>query len=344
MKQIKLNLFENGKCQQKVTVMCRIILVFAFIGVMVNTTKAQIYDPYDVQVINNLIKNNGLNATFDNPESWTMFYNPETGESRGFVEWTEETPKKITSLSLSKKGLTGIVSLAELETLESIGFDESNTTELDLANCKQMKFISCTHNPYFKKLVVTNCTRLENIYLYFNSLTELDLTGINNIGNFGGSHQNVPLTLYKNEIGEYSCAISLNNPTFENSDISYSGGILKSRDNTVDSTFFKVETNLEYRWLSGYMIFTYSDGAGITPIDNPLLKIHPNPVNDTLFIEYKDSLQITVKLYDMYGRKLIAHNAIGNTSINISHLENGSYIVNVFSEGIIIGNAKIVKQ
>jgi hypothetical protein len=312
-------------------------------------TKAQPYDPkvfdtFSVQVVNNLIKNNGLKATPDAPESWTAFYNPETGESGGFVEWTEETPKKITSLSLSKKGLTGIVSLAELETLENIGFDESNTTELDLANCKQMKFISCTHNPYFKKLVVTNCTRLENMYLYFNSLTELDLTGISNIGNFGGSHQNVPLTLYKNEIGEYSCAISLNNPTFENSAISYSGGILKSRDNTVDNTFFKVETNLEYRWLSGYMIFTYSDGAGINPIDNPLLKILPNPTNNTLLIEYKDSQQITVKLYNMLGEEVIVHNATGTTSINISHLEKGSYVVNVFLEGKIIGNAKIVKQ
>jgi len=327
---------------------------------------AQTYDPYAVQVINNLIKNNGLEAIPDKPESWTTYYNPETQESGGFVEWTEETPKKIMLLDLSDKNLTGSASFVGLKTLQTLSCFNNNLTGLDVTGCEQMYFLRCDDNK-LSKLDVTNCTQLEYLLCSGNRLTtllvkgcmklhylrcirnclnELDLYGLLNLDiiYLFAYEQVVSLTLHKNETGEYTLPISLNNPTFNNNAISYSDGILRSKDNTVSFTDFTVQTNKEGLELSGTINFTYSFNSGIIPIENPLLKIYPNPVNDTLFVEYIDSQQITVKLYDMLGGELFVQNAIGNTSISISHLEKGNYIVNVFSEDKIIGNSKIVKQ
>jgi hypothetical protein len=202
----------------------------------------------------------------------------------------------------------------------------------------------CSNNS-LTTLLVKGCQNLHDLRCVSNCLTELDLFGLINLDLYLFSHsQNISLILYKNETGEYTRPISLNNPTFERGAISYTEGILRSKDNTVSFTDFTVQTNKEGLELSGTIYFDYSNNAGIAPIDNPLLKIFPSPVSDTLFIEYKDSLQITVKFYDMLGEEVIVHNATGTTSINISHLENGSYIVSVSSEGKIIGNTKIVKR
>jgi hypothetical protein len=309
------------------------LLIFALLGISaMNTAHAQTYDPLAVQRINDLIANNGLQATPNAPETWE------------FAEWNDETPKQVIYLNLDHRELIGIVSLEGLKTLETLNCSYNNSfTKLNLKNCTLLRRLFCDHNSSLTKIVVTNCTHLSDMYLYFNSLIELDLTGINGIGNFGGSHQNVPLTLNKNEAGEYSCFISLNNPTFDNNAISYSDGILKSKDNTVIITNFTVQTNSEYYRLRGNMNFTYSD-VGINEQNGEQLKVYPSPANDTLFIEYKDSTQITVMIYDIHGKKVLTDTTKGKTEIDISHLSKGTYVVNILSEGKIIGNAKIIKQ
>ena len=92
-------------------------------------------------------------------------------------------------------------------------------------------------------------------------------------------------------------------------------------------------------------IVTNKYTVGIVEMDNyPSLRIYPNPANDKLFIECKDFMPITIKLHDILGRELLTQTANGKTEINISHLPQGMYNVNVFSEGKIVGNSKIVKQ
>jgi len=294
-----------------------------------NTTKAQTYDPYDVQVINNLIKNNGLDAKSDAPETWW------------FVTWSNETPKKIKRLEVSYR---------ELE------------EEASFAGLTKMTALNCSDN-YLTKINLTNCSSLVDIICISNKLTEINLTGVGPmIYEIAGEDQKVRLTLYKNKEGKYSLPISLNEPTFyeEKYDeppfttictaVTYKNGILESSDNKLEACDFRIKPiGYEYSnggYLEGYIAFTYSDESGINVPNMEGLKIYPNPIYDTLFIEYSFTISslLTVKFYDMLGKEVLNQSINSNDGISISHLENGSYVVNVFLEGKVIGNTKIVKQ
>ena len=333
------------------------ILIIAFIGVVtVNTAKAQTYDPLAVQRINDLIANNGLQATPNAPETWA------------FAEWNNENPKKIINLNLGDKYMEGSASFAGLTTLQTLNcnwgyltkLDVTNCTQLktlqcrdnrlttiDITNCKQLQRIECYQN-HLTKLDVTNCTQLQTLWCSVNRLIELDLTGRDKLTEFDGNHQFPPaLTLYKNEAEEYTCVILLNNPTFESSAISYSDGVLKSTDTTVLYTPFTVQTNKEGFELSGTMSFIYSDEVGIDSIDDAKLTVYPNPATGELIVTGYE-LQVTnIEIFDVNGKRQKAESrrqkAEGEMVIDISHLPIGIYFVKVITEqGEVV--KKIVKQ
>jgi len=311
------------------------ILIFAFIGVVtVSTAKAQTYDPYDVQVINNLIYNNGLQATPDAPESWS------TGSPGNpfFLQWTEEAPKKITYLEISYGLLKGDASVAGLTKMTYLGCSDNQMDKLDATNCLSLTEINCISNRLF----------------------EINLTSVGHEVEIEGD-QRVRFTLYKNENGTYSLPINLNEPTFYETEyggpsystictaITYKNGILESSDNTVEWCDFRIKPiGYEYsNCLEGNISFIYSEEPmEINAPDKEGLKIYPNPTCDILFIEcsFTISRLLTVKLYDVLGKEILTHSIITNDEINISHLEKGIYVVNVLSEGKVIGNTKIVKQ
>ena len=86
-----------------------LILIFALMGVMTSkSAQAQTYDPLAVQRINDLIANNGLQATPNAPETW------------GFAHWNNETPKKIVGINLSFKNMIGDASFEGLTNLWSL--------------------------------------------------------------------------------------------------------------------------------------------------------------------------------------------------------------------------------
>ena len=81
-----------------------------------------------------------------------------------------------------------------------------------------------------------------------------------NLIDFEGDSQIPQLTLYKNETGNYSCEITLNNPIFAAYwAIRYSNGILTSTNNNIALTYFTVQTGNPNFILEGVMSFTYSD-------------------------------------------------------------------------------------
>ena len=85
------------------------------------------------------------------------------------------------------------------------------------------------------------------------------------------------------------------------------------------------------------------DEIGISENELGAISIYPNPTNTILFIDYKYHVQVTVKLFDLYGKEILTENFHGKIEININHLPKGIYSVNLFSEGKIIGKSKILK-
>ena len=187
-------------------------LFIAFLGITtIHTATAQTYDPYAVQVINNLIANNGLQATPDAPETW------------GFAKWNDEKPKKTIELhfgggndnlngEVSFRGLTtlkelycrqgmGVTAIDATDCLELLTLYcdyQMNLTSLNLTNCKQLQTLNtlycqklsileltdckqlqtlnCEKN-ILKHLILTNCTQLQTLNCQGNLLPKLDLTG-----------------------------------------------------------------------------------------------------------------------------------------------------------------------
>ncbi len=77
------------------------------------------------------------------------------------------------------------------------------------------------------------------------------------------------------------------------------------------------------------------------------IKVYPNPVSENLKIDFKDvSGEAKLMLYSMAGQLLKTEklNAQNNT-INISHLQNGLYLINLhFSDYKTIKTFKIIKK
>jgi len=344
-----------------------LILLFVFIGATaMHPLVAQTYDPYAVQVINNLIANNGLNATPNAPETWE------------FATWNDETPKKIIELQLNVPGggvgyMNGVASFAELTALQILNCNWGYLTKIDVTNCTQLKTLSCKDNSLTEidltncmqlqtlycgqnmltKLAITHCTQLQTLNCWNNNLIELDLTGLNKLTDFFGSAQSPPpLTLYENEAGEYTLAILLNNPTFTDfwgvpcSTISYSEGILKSTDNTVVYPKFTMQTNKDGFELSGTMALHYSN-VGINPVDSVELNVYPNPANGKLIVTSRELRATNIEIFDANGRKQKAESrkqkAESEIVMDILHFPAGIYFVKIITEqGNVI--KKIIKQ
>ena len=334
-----------------------------------------------MQIINNLIANNGLQATPDAPETWE------------FATWNNENPKQIIELKFTSKEMYGNASFVGLVTLQKLYCNRLNDmtgilNEIDVTNCTQLQILDCNSMGPLYKLNLTNCTQLQSLNCYQCHLTELDLKdctqlqilncsrsaltkldlakckqlqtlncshayltklcliGLDNLTHFNGSEQRVYVTLFENETGEYTCPISLNNPTFGNSAISYSSETLKSTDNTVSSTSFTVQTGKAGYELSGEMKFNYSE-VGINTIDEDQLNVYPNPNTGELRIEIGELKIKNIEIYDVNGSKQkIAsrrQQAESEIVIDISHLPAGIYFVKVITgQGEVI--KKIVKQ
>jgi len=172
-----------------------LILITAFIGLTtMHSLVAQTYDPLAVQRINDLIANNGLQATPDAPETWY------------FAVWNDEMPKQIIEVNLSfmqsmqLMPLVGDASFAGLTTLQTLNYarnyylmlnslDVTDCTQLRTLNlyesvirkiyatgCTQLQTLDCGFNEMLAELDVIGCTQLHTLKCYLGNLTELDVT------------------------------------------------------------------------------------------------------------------------------------------------------------------------
>ena len=152
------------------------------------------------------------------------------------------------------------LNLTNFPNLKVLTLNGNNLTDIDLSNCKSLFWVLCNQN----------------------KLSSIDLTGLNDLLIFNAYNQNVHLNLLKNNENEYICDITLNNPVFGNSAISYWENILTSTSNSALSTTFTVQTGKAGFELSGRMNFTYSDVNILENIISNSLKAYIS--NEKLYI------------------------------------------------------------
>jgi len=276
---------------------------------LIYSEQPQAYDHLAVWRINDLIANNGLQATPNAPETWD------------FATWNDETPKKIVALDLSYAQLEGNASFAGLTTLQTLNLDGNQLTKIDLKNCTQLQRLMCAGN----------------------SLLNLDLAKLDQLTEFDGSGQNnIIIELFAASLDDKPWVYTfwyfyLNNPVFTNSVISYNSEyyVLQSTDKTVRNTDFSVQTNKEGFELTGNMMLSYTLLLGIDSPESVQLKIYSNPNTGKLRIESGELRVKNIDIYDVTGRKQLStlHSPLSTEiEIDISHLPAGVYFVKVMTE------------
>jgi len=318
------------------------------------------YHPLAIWRINNLIANNGLIATPNAPETWDFaIWNEETPKQIlelhlssknlfGTVSFADLSNLEVlfcTQNSITGLDVTNCVNLYNLRTqsnnlhqlnltnctgLQMLDCSSNNLNELDLTNCSNLQYLYFTHNS-LTTTDLSNCAELLEIECYNNALTELDLTNLNKLIFLNAVNQKVPLTLLKNEDGEYELSIMLNNPTFGNSAISYGNGILKSNDTTVESSSFTVQTNKEGFELSGTMNFTYEE-VGIfknSAAQSDFFIVYPNPAKNELVIKLNTRITVDYTVYNSTGQTILFGKLNDETKINIETLAKGVYYLTI---------------
>ena len=76
--------------------------------------------------------------------------------------------------------------------------------------------------------------------------------------------------------------------------------------------------------------------------ENKGLNVYPNPANDYIIVE-SDGIK-EVEIYDMMGRKLISHKAETSSTIDVSALSSGIYLVRTIDSDNNITMQKIIKK
>ena len=84
------------------------------------------------------------------------------------------------------------------------------------------------------------------------------------------------------------------------------------------------------------------DMTSVYEIETETISAYPNPTNGLININATENS--TIKLFDINGKLVFSEIASNNTTlINITHFENGVYILSVENNGIA-KNKKIVKK
>lgn len=217
--------------------------------------------------------------------------------------------------------------------LRSLDCDNNLLTTLDINNCKALRFLFCYNNS-LTTLDISSCTELEYLDCSSNHLYALDLSANASLATFWGDYQTVSLTLCNNGSGVYQLPITLNNPQFDNSAITYTNGILQSDNNTINSSSFNAATNMSGYNLSGTITFTYSENSGVGTFQAADLHLYPNPASDIVNF----SVEAAYEIIDFQGCILLKSGK-AEKSVNISGLPAGIYFVKTNNS-----TAKIVKK
>jgi|GEM_PF-3763514 len=87
------------------------------------------------------------------------------------------------------------------------------------------------------------------------------------------------------------------------------------------------------RCASDYVPFSYEEPEGIEEFDSLNIKLYPNPVQHTLYIEATSTIE-EVSVYNMLGQKVRSERPNGlETRIDMESLQSDTYLIKVVSEG-----------
>ena len=226
--------------------------------------------------------------------------------------------------------------LTNFSALEYIDCYSNNISNIEFTGCNNLMYIDCSENN-LSSLDVSWLTALEDLYCISNNISTININGcdsLNFIFCFGNnlSACAIDSILYQLPIiqGEYMGKIYIKNGTFATNP-----GALTCRDTLATNRNWKV-WDFNYDDDNPIIIenTTYEcpDFSVIEEISASSINIYPNPASNNLNVECEERIN-NLELYDAIGRMLIRKtNVLDNTSIDVSNLESGMYILKIRTE------------
>lgn len=209
--------------------------------------------------------------------------------------------------NLNISDLTGIEAFINLT--ELLCRNNSGLTNVDVSNNTQLTLLGLNNNN-LTSLDVSNNSLLTELYCANNQLTSLNLANGNN-----GS------------LVQMDACCNSNGTTMNTLDcIQIDSGF------TPPSSGWQKETTT-----------SYSDNCASLSINDFTIQnisIYPNPVSNTLNIQLEDTLE-KVEVYSILGAKVMEHK---NSSIHVSKLASGMYLLKVYTEEGKVGVKRFIKQ
>lgn len=94
--------------------------------------------------------------------------------------------------------------------------------------------------------------------------------------------------------------------------------------------------------------YSYTDDVeacslSISAFEANKISIYPNPVSDILYFDGADSEIKKAIIFDISGRKVEEFTVLSGSSISISHLQKGSYILKIFSDKAVQTEKILIK-
>ena len=85
--------------------------------------------------------------------------------------------------------------------------------------------------------------------------------------------------------------------------------------------------------------------TGIDDIDNVSMSVYPNPTAGKVNIAIDGINEVSVEMYDIYGRRLERQNEVGSVAtIDMSSYASGVYFVRIYKADKLIATTKVVRQ
>ena len=263
---------------------------------------------------------------------------------------------QITSLNVAQNtALTGLIcsanSLSSLSVnantaLEYLYFNNNQITNIDVTQNIALNFLKCENNQ-IASLDISQNIAIESLFCFNNLLTALDLStnlGLRNL--YCSTNQITSLDLSLNTLmGIIDCSdnalTSLNIKNGNNTNF-FSFNTLNNTNLSCievdDATYATANlTNIDSQT-------SFSENCGTLSVNDFDLEsatfVYPNPTSKILNINSQLTLK-KLELYTLIGKKIFETN---NDKINMSLLQNGVYLLKIYSENKIITKKIIKKQ
>jgi Leucine-rich repeat (LRR) protein len=254
----------------------------------------------------------GFNDYFAQTETMRVY-----GNVKGFDCRNNTT--KITELDVSNN--------AALITLYCIN---NSLSSLNLTGLAALTYLDCSSNS-LSSLNLTELAALTNLYCNNNSLNSLNLTGCAAL-TILSCHNNNFTTQALDEI---YCALPVRQasdnarifPVSSTSSTNHSIVLATNKQNAISKNW-KVQYPIEGADIPATTgDFDCNSSIKEVMINGISAKVYPNPVSNDLNIECGEKIE-SLDIYDALGRRVISkQNTPKSTTIDVSNLDNGIYIL-----------------